>query len=54
MKRRSDEGSGKWKPSSSSKLLAKCQIKAILLGSLMDVRKVGVLAVGWYLWLIWY
>jgi hypothetical protein len=54
MKRRSDEGSEKWKSSASSRLSSNNQIKAVLFGSLTDLRKVGVLAVGWYLWLIWY
>ena len=51
-RRSHDDRDGKWKRSSSQ--IAKKQLEGVLLGSGRNLRKIGLIALGWYVWLIWY
>ena len=47
-----DDRDERWKH--SSKQIAKKQLERVLLESGRNLRKIGLIALGWYLWLIWY
>ena len=46
-----DSSTGKWKKNSSRKHV---QVRNLVSGCLLDLRRLGVWGVVWYLWLIWY
>ena len=51
-RRNDDDRDGRWKH--SSKQIAKKRFEGVLLESGRNLRKIGLIALGWYLWLIWY
>jgi hypothetical protein len=53
-RRRSDDNSGgRWKSASSNELW-KRQVRTVALEATKDFRKIGVMTVVWYIYLIWY
>jgi hypothetical protein len=53
-RRRGDDNSGgRWKPASSNELW-KRRVRAFALDVSKDFRKIGVLTIVWYIYLIWY
>lgn len=51
-RRNDDVRDGRWKPSSSQ--IAKKQLEEAIRESGRNLRKIGLIALGWYIWLIWY